>query len=248
MVVHPYHPAAAAQPAQTPLAECLIALAGTPDDSSWIEPQFIAVAQLSADLIGPVTHASVTAYRDDSYRTVADSGPIAVALDEAQYVEQAGPCLDAIDNGSPVAVRDMSAVTAWPGLHVAAAEAAIQASLSIPLFAGRGLSIAALNLYADDRAAMAPLIGAVLAAYDPADATVPAGAPNLQHGGAELLAGISGAFAVRGLIQQAIGVLVTDRHITVDRAYVELRLRAAETGVPLTDTAAAVIAERQWLS
>jgi hypothetical protein len=236
--VQPYQQPVAPKSPQDPLTQCLIALAGTPDDSSWIQPQYIAIAHLSADLI---------AYREDSYRTVADSGPTAVALDETQYAEQAGPCLDAIDNGSPVAAPNIAEASAWPRLHAAATAAAIQATLSIPLFAGRGTSIAALNLYAHDRAAMAPLIAAVLAAYEPAgheEGQPPL--PYLRCGGAGLVAGITGAYAVRGLIQRAIDVLMADKHHTADRAYLELRLRAAETGVPLTDTAAAVITEREW--
>jgi hypothetical protein len=35
-------------------------------------------------------------------------------------------------------------------------------------------------------------------------------------------------------------------HRTADAAYLLLRIRAAETGATLTDTAAAVITERQW--
>lgn len=244
--MQPYPQPVAPESPQAPLTQCLIALAGTPDDSSWIQSQFIAIAQLSADLIAPVAHASVTAYWEGSYRTVADSGPTAVALDETQYAEQAGPCLDAIDNGSPVAVPNIAEASAWPRLRAAADAAAIQATLSIPLFAGRGTSIAALNLYAHDRAAMAPLITSVLTAYEPAVHAEGRRPPSIRCGGAGLVAGITGACAVRGLIQQAINVLVADKHHTVDRAYLELRIRAAVTGVPLTDTAAAVITEREW--
>src|ERR687893_108626 len=93
---------------QSPLARCLIALAGTPDDASWVERRLVTIAQLSADLITPVAYASVTAYR-----------------------------------------------------------LGVRASLSIPLFAGRGTALAALNLYGRHPAALAPLTAAVWATYDP---------------------------------------------------------------------------------
>jgi hypothetical protein len=76
---------------RNPLTACLIALAGTPDDASWIDSQLITIAQLSADLIAPVRHASITAYRHDAVATVAASSEIAFAVDRAQYDDQEGP-------------------------------------------------------------------------------------------------------------------------------------------------------------
>jgi AmiR/NasT family two-component response regulator len=54
-----------------------------------------------------------------------------------------------------------------------------------------------------------------------------------------------GAFAVRARIQQAIGVIMATSHRTADAAYLELRMRAAEKGTTLADTATAVITEQQ---
>src|SRR4051812_38176842 len=80
-------------PVGNPLAACLIALAGTPDDTSWIDCQLLTIAQLSADLVGPVAYSSITAYRDDGLTTVATSSDAALAVDQAQYDDQTGPCL-----------------------------------------------------------------------------------------------------------------------------------------------------------
>jgi hypothetical protein len=228
---------------QAPLAECLIALAGTPDDSSWIESQLVAIAQLSADIVTPVSYASVTACRDGDCVTVAASSEVAIAVDKAQYTDRAGPCLDALGGGSPVPVPDIAATRTWPGYRDAAADLGLRASLSIPLFAARGTPIAALNLYAHDSAAMVPVTAAVLAAHgaDPA-----AGAPDGQYlscGGAGLVAGLAGAFAVRGLIRSAIEVVARSRPCSADGAYLTLRVRAAESGVPLMEIAAATIAD-----
>src|SRR5918997_691103 len=148
---------------QSPLAACLIALAGTPDDASWVERQLVTIAQLSADLITPVAYASVTAYRDDAVATVATSSDIARAVDQAQYDEQDGPCLEALDTASPVAVPDVAATMRWPGFRDTAYRLGVRASLSIPLFAGRGTALAALNLYGRHPAALAPLTAAVWA-------------------------------------------------------------------------------------
>lgn len=234
-------------PAEHPLATCLIALAGTPDDTSWIDCQLLTIAQFSADLITPVAYSSVTAYREGAVTTVATSNDIALAVDEAQYDDQNGPCLEALDTASPVAVPDIAATIRWPGFRDSAYRLGITASLSIPLFAGRGTAIAALNLYSHDRNGLAPLTAAVRTAYDPrfsSDTTDPGGC--LGHGGQALIAGLVGAFAIRDRIQQAIGMVIATTHQTADAAYLVVRTRAAETGTTLDDTANAIIAEQQW--
>jgi hypothetical protein len=227
--------------AHSPLTACLTALAGTPDDASWITCQLVTIAQLSADLITPVAYASITAYRDDAVTTVATSSEIALAVDQAQYADQAGPCLDALDTASPISVPDVAATMRWPGFRDSAYRLGISASLSIPLFAGRGTAMAALNLYARDPNSLAPLTAAVWAAYDPHHPATTARGHGLDHGGEALLAGLAGAFAVRARIQQAIGAIMAATHRTADAAYLVLRLRAAETGAALTATATAVL-------
>jgi hypothetical protein len=227
--------------AGSPLTACLTALAGTPDDASWVECQLVTIAQLSADLIAPVAYASVTAYRDDAVTTVAASSEIAVAVDQAQYAEQAGPCLEALDSASPISVADVAATMRWPGFRDSAYGLGIRASLSVPLFAGRGTAIAALNLYSRDANSLRPLTAAVWAAYDPHGPGTSARGSGLDDGGEALVAGLAGAFAVRARIQQAIGAIMAATHRAADAAYLILRLRAAETGATLTDTANAVI-------
>jgi GAF domain/ANTAR domain len=228
--------------APSPLTTCLTALAGTPDDASWIECQLVTIAQLSADLIKPVAYASITAYRDDAVTTVAASSEIALAIDHAQYADQVGPCLQALDTASPIAVPDVAATMQWPGFRDSAYQLGISASLSIPLFAGRGTAVAALNLYGRDPATLAPLTAAVWAAYDPHVPGTSARRYGLDDGGEALVAGLAGAFAVRAPIQQAIGAVMAVTHRTPDAAYLILRMRAAETGATLTDVAIAVLA------
>jgi hypothetical protein len=240
----PQQSSARRPPAENPLTACLIALAGTPDDASWIDCQLLTIAQSSADLIAPIAYASITAYRDDAVTTVAASSEIAITADQAQYDDQDGPCLAALDTASPTAVPEIAATTRWPGFRDCAQQLGITASLSIPLFAGRGVAIAALNLYSRDPGGLAPLIAAVYATYElevGAGTTVPDEA--LDAGGEALITGLAGAFTVRGRIQQAIGVIMAATHRAADAAYLVLRIRAAETGLTLTDTATAVLTD-----
>src|SRR3954452_20519851 len=89
------------------LARSLITLAGMPDDASTVDEQLVLIAKLAADRVAAVDYASVTAVREDAYTTVAASSELAVAVDEVQYAEQAGPCLEPLHTGTPAPVPDI---------------------------------------------------------------------------------------------------------------------------------------------
>jgi hypothetical protein len=224
------------------LADGLIALAGTPDDASSIPGLLRSITQFAADILPPISYASMTAQSDDSYVTVAMTSEVALAVDEAQYADQAGPCVDALNTAEPVALPRIDATMRWPRFRVAAHRLGLHASLSIPIFAGRGTAIAALNLYSTDSGAMTPLTSAVLAAFDDYDENSPPyEGDGLDPGVRELLRGLSGAFRVRADIQQAIGVIMSTQHTDSATAYTVLRSHAAATASSLTAAAGSII-------
>ncbi len=223
----------------------LVTLAGTPDDDPAVAADLIVITQLAADRITAVDYASVTRFQGDGYVTVAASSALAVAVDEAQYGDGAGPCLDALDQGRTTKVPEISATMAWPGFRDTALTLGLRASLSVPLFAGRGTPVAALNLYSHDPTAMRPLSQAVESVYGLLGSGQPVASRDLGSGAQSLLAGLTGAFAVRAIVQQAIGVLIAVTASTADQAYDVLCLRAADTGVALPQAAARVIAGRR---
>lgn len=159
--------------AHSPLAASLSTLAATPDDAPDIDAQLVMIAHLAADLVAPVSYASVTAKRDAAYTTVATSSQVALAVDLAQYADDSGPCLDALEAGAPFSVPSIAATMLWPGFRAAALHLGLQASLSIPLFAGSGAPVAVLNLYGYDPVAMAPLQRRVRGLFDPGTSATP---------------------------------------------------------------------------
>jgi hypothetical protein len=102
---------------------------------------------------------------------------------------------------------------------------------------------AALNLYCSRAGALEPLTAAVRAAYDSDDRESPN--HDLDVGGRELTAGLIEALALRGMIEQAIGVLISITGRTAEWAHLTLRLQAAESGIPLTETAVHLIEQQQ---
>jgi hypothetical protein len=239
-------PAPSRPPDHGVLADSLIGLAGTADDDSTVGGRLTTITQLAADLLDPVAFASVTRQDEGRYSTVAVSSELALAVDEAQYADNAGPCLDALEGGAPKSAPRIDATMIWPGFRYAAYKLGLCSSLSIPLFAGRGLPVAALNLYGRDPATMAPLSAAVLAAYDEApDPRTPGSPDDLCRGARDLIAGLIGAFAVRDTIQQAIGMIISERRTNADLAYALLRTWAAETTGSLVGTAERILADNQ---
>lgn len=230
-------------PGRGVLADSLIELAGTDDDDPAVGVLLTTIVQLAADLLDPVAFTSVTREYESRYSTVAVSSALALAVDEAQYADSAGPCLDALDSGAPTSVPRIDTTMSWPGFRDAAYQLGLRSSLSIPLFAGRGLPTAALNLYGHDPATMAPLSAAVLTTFDDSDLGRTTDPPEeLGPGAGELVAGLAGAFAVRATIQQAIGMIIAERQTNADLAYGLLRSLTAATKASLVEVAMAVIA------
>jgi hypothetical protein len=224
------------------LADDLIALAGTPDEEPGVPALLRSITQFAADLLQPVSYASMTVQHQSSYATVAMSSEIVLAIDEAQYEDGVGPCLEALQTHSPTVVPRIDATVRWPGFRDMAFRLGLRASLSIPLFAGRGTPIAALNLYGHDVATMATLSAAVVAAYE---RSPQGGVDPDQHGlgprADELVNGLIGAFAVRATIQQALGILMAAERTDADGAYEILRSRATASALSLTAAAGSIL-------
>jgi hypothetical protein len=215
-----------------------VQLAGTPDDASDVDAYLVKIAQLAAESLRAVDYASTTALREGAYTTVAATGALAAAVDDAQYDDGSGPCLEALHSGAPVAVTDMTTTMRWPGFGRAARRIGLHASLSIPLFAGRGDAVASMNLYGRDTIAMADLAAHVRMAFETTNSA--STRPPSQHpetGAADLTTGLGEALAVRDRIQLAIGMVVERDRCSATDAYLSLRLCAAEAGVPLPDMA-----------
>jgi hypothetical protein len=232
-----------------PLYTAITELADSPDDVSGLDDLLVRIASLTVSMVAPVDYASITAQRDGAPTTVALTNETALAIDEAQYADQAGPCIDAMDTGVPVSTIIASTMI-WPGFREAATELGVQASLSMPLFAGSGRPIAALNLYARDKDALAPLSAAILTLFDFYNNNEPSAIEETNiirlhedAGSAELLAGAAEAFAIQHRIHVAVGVLMQRNNIAADRAYAVLRETVATTGSTLSQAAESVVAE-----
>lgn len=228
-----------------PLADAIAGLAETPDHSSGVDARLAGIARLSVDRVDAADYASVTALRGRQNTTVAATDELTLAVEQAQFADEAGPCLTALRTGRPVAVPDTAATMEWPGFHEVAPGLGLRSTVSLPLYMARGVPVAVLNLYGRDHDAMAPLIIGVAQLYggDHELRTDLPALPVTDPGAEELLTGYARAIAARATIQLAIDVLAAELTCARDDAYAALCMRTAAGG-SLADAASDVVRQR----
>jgi hypothetical protein len=193
--------------------------------------------QLTVDLavsaIDGCDAAGIFLVRDGRVITAASSDPIVVELDELQFTNNEGPCLDAVAEGGSTYAPDLADDSRWPQFGPAAALAGIRSALAFRL---SDRPISALNLYArmpaafgaTDRAKgviFATLAGIALdAAGERADDEI-------------RVANLHEALRTRELIGQAQGILIERERITGEQAFDVLRRASQHLNIKILEVA-----------
>ncbi|MGK5115705.1 MULTISPECIES: ANTAR domain-containing protein [unclassified Geodermatophilus] len=160
--------------------------------------------------------ASITLVRGDRPTTAAATGPMAAELDELQYAQGHGPCLDAAVGGHLVEIADARAESRWPAYVPALLDRGALSSIAVPvpvahLTAGLNVYAPSAGAFTDDarRAAteFAAYAGVVLTNID-----------TLQDA-RELAAHLQSAMEFRSVIEQAKGILIERHKLTPDQAF-----------------------------
>jgi GAF domain-containing protein len=197
------------------------------------------VAVLAKRVLPETPEASVTLVTDQQARTAAFSGKVALQLDERQYDDGYGPCLDAASSGGFVKVAMDESGSSYPDFRRLARQHGVTHSLSVGLPAA-GRTIGALNLYTTGQpftgdstriaGTFAGFAGIVLAALDRSDDDAAAAAAQLQQ-----------ALASRAVISQAQGILIAQHHYSPDQAFAALIRLSQQQGVKLSQAAQALV-------
>ncbi|MCW2715829.1 MAG: hypothetical protein JWN88_2876 [Frankiales bacterium] len=199
------------------------------------------VATLAKSTLNLNGEVSVTLLDRGKASTVASTGPLAVSLDERQYERGYGPCLDCIDGGQPLIVRDMPTEQRWVDWARSAAEAGAGSSMSIPVPLQREVS-AALNIYSRDRDAFdddAAELATTFAAY----AGVALANMHLYEAQGQVAEQLQQAMQSRAVIEQAKGILIGQRRCTPQHAFDILVRLSQESNRKLRDVAEALVSE-----
>jgi GAF domain-containing protein len=183
--------------------------------------------------------ASVTATDQGRPATVVASDEWAKSLDEMQYVEHEGPCLDCWRSGTVYRVRDLAADTRWPSYGPRAAAAGARSSVSLPL-SSEGKVVGALNFYSRTPDSFTPEAVAV-AELIAAHAGLAIQVATAFFGQRELGRQLREAMESRAVIEQAKGVLMAQHKVTADAAFDLLRVRSQRRNVKLRLVAQEVV-------
>lgn len=183
------------------------------------------IAETAKVALASVDEASVTFTRgDDTGWTVACTGDLALALDEAQYATGNGPCMDASAAGEVLIVEDFHAETRWPDYVARAVQTSGRSSLSVPMPVQSSV-LAALNLYSLEPGAFGDAdvvaakgvaaLGAVTVTQMDAQASAELHAAQLEE-----------AMRSRALIEQAKGIIMATTRCDAERAFELLRAQS----------------------
>ena len=135
---------AVGESAPSPAGRLLDLLVESPD----LHDLLVAVSRLAVESIPGCGSASITVIRDGATATtVASSDERALKVDEMQYSEGFGPCLQAARTDEVVRIEGLGSQPVTGRWKAQAVEAGIGAVLALPLASGADIS-AALNLYA----------------------------------------------------------------------------------------------------
>jgi len=211
-----------------------VAVSGRPLDQTLEE-----VAVLAGRALPENPEASVTLVTDDQARTAAFSGQVARQLDERQYDDGYGPCLDAAVSGGAIRVTIDDPSGLYPDFRQQAHQQGVTHSLSVGLPAA-GRTIGALNLYtsagqpfSDDSARIAGTFagfaGIILATAGRHDDDA-AAAAQLQQ-----------ALKSRAVISEAQGILMAQHHCSRDDAFAALLRLSQQQGMKLQQAAEALV-------
>jgi GAF domain-containing protein len=198
-----------------------------------------ALAHSALALVEAADGCGVTLERQGRPVTVSSAGSSAMKLDEAQYGQDDGPCLQAMRTGEEVSVPDTLRESRWADYPAYAAVCGARSSLSLPI-APHTHTAGALNLYAPlpnafekaDLTALrlltAQATGAIALAQRMADTE-------------EFAADLEAALRSRTVIDQAIGIIVGQQRCTPEKAFEVLRTASQHRNVKLRVLSAELI-------
>jgi len=219
--------------------EELAALAGVVLVTTDLPNTLGEICRIAVRAVPGAEGASVTTHRE--------GGPAAVGsdswsqdLDESQFTEHEGPCLDAFRTGNVFRVRDFTTDNRWPSYSEQAISRGAHSMLSLPLNA-HGNVIGALNLYARKPNAFdaeAASIGQIVAGHVGLASQV--SAAFFKH--RDLADQLADAMRSRAVIEQAKGVVMAKQHCDADAAFDALRTESQHSNRKLRDVAADVVA------
>lgn len=195
------------------------------------------VAVLAREAIEPTEAVGITLLGESGRpSTQVFTHEISPEVDQGQYDDKAGPCLDAMRQGRIIRVSDTALVAdKWPSFSRRAVEQGVHSTLSLPLLAG-GERLGAMNLYATGGGPFADSDERPASLFATQAAVVLANA-RAYWAAFDLSAGLSTALQSRAVIDMAKGKIMASGGGTPDEAFQLLVKASQRSNVPLREVA-----------
>jgi GAF domain-containing protein len=195
--------------------------------------------KIAIEVVPVAEGASITSFEAGLPSTVASSDSWSRDLDELQYAEHEGPCLDCGRVGTVFRVLDLTEDGRWPTYGPRAAELGARSSVSLPMSAD-GRIVGALNLYSREPAAFDSedvSLGEIVAAH----AAMAQQMATAFFGHKTLAEQLRTAIESRAVIEQAKGILMAQSKVTPDAAFDLLVALSQRRNAKLRDVARDVV-------
>lgn len=191
------------------------------------------LVRLAASAIPHSSHCAVTVLQPHQRpQTVAATDPLPITVDELQYSIGEGPSLDAATGDDLVLVNDLAADRRWPRFAAQCVEhAQVQAMLSVRL-ALAGPARAAINFYATTPGVFADVDVSVATVLAPLAASALQARLSLDRAGQ-----LESALTTSRQIGAAVGITMSQRGLTYEQAFEQLRQASQHLNVKLRDLA-----------
>jgi GAF domain-containing protein len=185
------------------------------------------VTTLAARTIGNCALAGITVMQHGRPETAVSTDVRAPRVDQVQYDNDSGPCLDALRLGQVMRIADTATETRWRPFCDAALAERLRSTLSVPIDVSghRTDVLGSLNLYSEVPDGFAEAAGATESFAHQA-AIVIANA-QAYWGAKDLSDQLQFALESRAVIEQAKGILMGRENIGADRAF-EVLVRASQ--------------------
>jgi GAF domain-containing protein len=223
------------------LRESIVALSRLASDRLPLEGLLTQVATYAVQAIPGADGAGLTLLEHDRADTIVATAPFVTEIDDIQYGMNQGPCISAAREGQTVLSGSLGADPRWPRFGGRVARLGVHSALSLPLITPDGV-VGAMNVYAhgksafDDRAAKLGQIFAAPAAIAVQNAHVLAQTRRLANQ-------LQSALEVRGVIDRAVGILMSRSGSTEHEALQRLRSLSQHEHRKLADVARQIVDE-----
>jgi GAF domain-containing protein len=223
------------------LRESLAGLSRLASNRLPLEAMLTQVAVYAVRAIPGADGAGLTLLEHDRADTIVATAPFVSEIDDIQYEMDQGPCITAAREGQTVLSGSIGGDSRWPRFGGRIARLGVHSVVSLPLITLDGV-VGAMNVYAhgknafDERAAELGQIFAAPAAIAVQNAHVLAQTQRLATQ-------LQSALELRGVIDRAVGILMSRSGITEHEALERLRTLSQHEHLKLAEVARRTVDE-----